>query len=132
MRNFFAAFIAASTLWACGGDGAGPNTPNLTGTFSGDYTVSLDPGTIYQAALHLTQNGSAVSGTLTTNAGRSANVTGSVSGTRLTGSVTFTDGCGGAASTTADITNNGTRLIGNYTANDCLGQYTGTYTLIRQ
>ena len=132
MRNFFATFIAASTLWACGGDSAGPNTPNLTGTFIGDYTVSLDPGTIYQVTVHLTQNGSAVSGTLTTDSGRSGNVTGSISGTHLTASVTFTDGCGGTSSNTADITNNGTRLTGHYTANDCIGQYTGDYTLIKQ
>jgi len=131
MRRLAFSTVVAVSLVACGGDSTGP-TVNITGTFIGDYTATVDPGVIYQGVLQLTQNGSNVTGTLTTNAGRSANVSGSIAGSRLTATFTFTDGCTGSASTTADVTNNATRLTGNYTANDCVGSYTGGYLLIKQ
>ena len=131
-----AAFIFG--VGACGGDSGGPSDPgptpglNITGTFIGDYTATADPGTVYQGVLQLTQSGSSVSGSLTTNAGRSANVSGTLSGSRLTASFNFTDACGGSASAIADITNSATRLTGNYTASDCLGGYSGGFLLDQQ
>jgi hypothetical protein len=44
----------------------------------------------------------------------------------------FTDSCTGSASSTADISNGGNMLVGNYTANDCVGQYSGGYRLVKQ
>ena len=90
------------------------------------------PGTTYQAVLQLTQSGNSVSGTLTSTAGRSARVSGTISGTRLSATFTFTDGCAGTASSTADITAAATTLVGNYSATDCVGQYSGGYILTRQ
>lgn len=134
MRKMLVGAAIGLTLWACGGDSGGTTGPtntilNITGTFIGDYTASVDPGTVYQGVLQLTQTGSTVSGTITTNSGRSASVAGSVSGTRLTATFTFTDGCTGSASVTADITNGTSRLTGNYSANDCVGSYTGGFLL---
>jgi hypothetical protein len=103
----------------------------LTGTFVGDYTASPNPGVLYQAVLQLTQAGTHVTGTLTTTAGRSANFSGDVNGLRLSGSLTFTDGCSGTATTTADVADSGRRLAGNYSASDCVGQYTGGYLLVK-
>lgn len=121
---------------ACGSDSASPATTpsatNVQGTFIGDYTVVPQPGAVYQGVLQLTQNGSAVSGTLSTNAGRSATVAGSVTNGRLTMTFHFTDTCPGTASSTADISNGGNALVGNYTANDCVGQYSGGYNLIKR
>lgn len=136
MRKTLLSAAVSLALCACGGDSDGGNGPsgalNIAGTFIGDYTATVDPGTVYQGVLQLSQSGSNVSGTLTTNAGRSANVSGSISGTNLTATFTFTDGCSGSASTTADITSSATRLTGNYTANDCLGGYTGGFILDKQ
>ena len=119
---------------ACGGDSGptGTSAFNLTGTFIGSYTATLQPGTVFEGVFQLTQNGNNVTGTMTTNAGRSGALAASLSGTRLTGTITFTDGCNGTAQTTADITNGGTRMAGNYTANDCTGQYSGGYLVIKQ
>lgn len=132
-------FTKSSTLFfcfllslQCSKSATGPgNGVSLTGTFIGDYTASANPGVIYQGVLQLTQAESHVTGTLTTNAGRSANFSGDVSGSRLSGTLTFTDGCSGSATSTADIADSGRRLAGNYSASDCLGPYTGGYLLVR-
>ena len=132
MRTLFLAVASGLVLCACGGDSTGPSTLNIAGTFIGDYTASATPGTIYQGVLQLTQSGNSVTGTLTTNSGRSASVSGSVAGSRLTATFTFTDSCTGSAAATVDITNSATRLTGNYTANDCVGNYTGGFVLDKQ
>jgi hypothetical protein len=87
---------------------------------------------VYTETLQLTQNGDDVTGTLVTTNGRTGTVSGSVSGTRLTATVELTDVCGGTSETTADITDDGTRLVGTYEADDCLGNYTGTFDLEKQ
>jgi hypothetical protein len=104
----------------------------VQGTFIGSYTATVQPGVVFQGVLQLTQNGSTVSGTLTTNAGRSATISGTVSGSRITATFTYTDSCHGSSSSTADLTDGGTRLVGNYTTSDCLGQYSGGYNLLKQ
>jgi hypothetical protein len=116
---------------ACSSDSTSPAT-SVQGTYIGAYTATVQPGVVYQGVLQLTQSGSSISGTLTTNAGRAATVTGSVSGTRITATFTYTDACQGSSSSTADVTNGGTRLVGNYTTSDCLGQYSGGYNLTKQ
>jgi hypothetical protein len=62
--------------------------------------------------------------TLTTNAGRSATVSGSVSGDRLEATFAYTDGCAGTATTTADLVDERVppELTGNYTSTDCVGR----------
>ena len=116
--------------WACS-DSTGP-TVNVQGTYIGNYTATVQPGIVYQGVLQLTQSGKSVTGTLTTNAGRAATVSGTLSGSRLTATFTFTDTCRGASQSTADVTDGSTRLVGNYTTVDCLGQYSGGYNLKRQ
>ncbi len=71
------AILIATLLAACGSDATSPGPAvDVTGTFIGDYTATVTPGTIYQGVLQLTQTGGTVTGTLTTNAGRSADVSG--------------------------------------------------------
>ena len=122
---------AVLLLAACGGGGTGPEI-NVTGTYIGDYTATSAPGVVYQGVFQLTQSGSQVTGTLATNTGRSANLSGSISGSRITAPFTYTDGCAGSASTTIDISNSGTQLSGTYTATDCTGTYSGGYSLTKQ
>lgn len=132
MRRILHNAAVTLALCACGGDGdpsTGPSAPDITGTFIGDYTVSLEPGVLYEAELELNHSVDEVFGTLTVTSGRSADFSGSVSGTQVTGTFTFTDNCPGTASATANITNNGTRLTGDYIADDCIGSYTGRLIL---
>jgi hypothetical protein len=134
MRPTLLAGVVTLAL-ACGGDGNGGNEPSadITGTFIGEFTASLTPGEVYQETLQLAQDGDGdVTGTLVTTTGRTGNVTGSVSGTRFTAVVELTDACAGESETTADITQDGTRLVGTYEADDCLGTYTGTFDLEKQ
>lgn len=107
---------------ACGGS----STQSLTGTWSGQY------GGASQGTLRLTETGSAVAGSLATSAGRTATVTGSVTAQHFSGAFSFTDPCGGTASTAADIVSNGAGLVGTYAGADCLGPTSGGYTLARQ
>ena len=86
-------------LVACGDDdGSGPTDEVLTGTWSGDYTNSAQPAVIHEGVLQLSQNGQEVTGSLTTSGGRSATVSGSLSGDLLEVTFTYTDACGGTAS----------------------------------
>jgi hypothetical protein len=134
MRPVLLGVALALAVGACGDDGDGGTGPevNVTGTFIGQYTASLTPGEIYQETLQLAQNDGEVTGTLVTTNGRTGTVSGTVSGTRLTATVELTDVCGGTSETSADITNEGTRLVGTYEADDCLGSYTGTFDLEKQ
>ena len=116
----------------CSKSSTGPGyAVSLNGTFLGSYTASANPGVVYQGVMQATQSGNSVAGALTTNAGRSALVSATVSGLRFSGTMTFTDACGGTASTTADIADSGRRLAGNYSASDCNGQYTGGYLFVK-
>ena len=87
---------------------------------------------VHEAVLQLTDAASGVTGTLTTDSGRAADVSGSVSGSRLSMEMTFTDECGGSAASTLDITDGGDRLVGNYAITDCGGSYSGGMDLGRQ
>jgi hypothetical protein len=136
MKRFAVLVLLAAV--GCG-EGAGivsvinPTTgTTLTGTWRGSYTNTANLGTVFQGVMQLTQTGSNVSGTLTTSGGRSANVSGTLTGTRLNVTFAFTDGCIGGASSVADVVQNGTRLIGTYSSNDCLGFTSGDYFLDRQ
>jgi hypothetical protein len=118
-------------------DSGGPddNGLQINGTWAGDYTNTVTPGVIYEAVLQLDQEGTQVTGFLTSNAGRSANiVNGAVDDAngQFTATFEFTDECGGIAETSADIVDGASRLVGNYTMTDCNGSSAGGYNLARQ
>ena len=110
----------------------GPQNASFAGTWTGDYTSSNNPGSVFTATLQLTQSGTSVSGTLTTSPGRSATVAGTVSGSRLTSNWTWTDLCAGTATSTLDMAASGTRATGSYSSNDCLGLTSGGLILDKQ
>jgi hypothetical protein len=112
-------------------NGASIQPTSLSGRWVGDYSSNVS-FTTAQAVMELTQTGGSVTGTLTINGARTANVGGTVTGNRFTGNWSYTDSCGGNANTTADLLQNGTRLSGTYTSSDCLGVTTGGYNLTRQ
>lgn len=137
MKRFAVVVLLAAV--GCG-EGAGivsvvtpTSGATLTGTWRGPYTNTANLGTVFQGVMQLTQTGNSVSGTLTTNEPRSANVSGTFTGNRLNATFAYTDGCIGGASTVADLVQNPTRLIGTYTSNDgCFGSTSGDYFLDRQ
>jgi hypothetical protein len=137
MQRF--AVVAFVAVLGCG-DGEGivsvigpPGGTALTGTWRGSYTNTAELGTVFTSVMQLTQTGINVSGTLTTSQGRTADVTGTFLGTRLNATFEYTDTCGGGATSSADLVQNPTRLIGAYTTNDtCFGSTSGDYFLDRQ
>jgi hypothetical protein len=88
----------------------------------------------FQAELELSQDGDDITGSLITNSGRSATVSGSVSGDRMEATFTYTDECDGTATTEADLVDetDPPTLTGTYSSTDCLGETTGGYSLIKQ
>jgi hypothetical protein len=120
-------------LAACGGDATNPGTvPDISGTWIGAYTNTNNPGLVAEGVLQLEQDGADVTGTLTTNVGRRADVIGEVTDLGFVATFVYTDTCAGTAETTADIVANGTRLVGNYTSSDCIGDTGGGYSLAKQ
>jgi hypothetical protein len=109
------------------------STTSLTGSYLGRYTATPQPGVVYEAVIQLTQTGNnIVGGTFTSNAGRSAIVTGVIEGNRIRGTLTFTDRCSGQGTILLDVLDGGLRLVGNYTITDCIGTYSGGIILNRQ
>jgi hypothetical protein len=118
---------------ACG-DSSEPDDPQYQGTWTGSYPNSASPDLVFQASLQLSQDGDDITGTLTTNAGRSATVSGSVSGDQMEATLTYTDECDGTATTTADLVDETVppSLTGTYSSTDCVGETTGGYDLVKQ
>lgn len=131
MRRPVVAILVA--LAACGDNGGEPDASDFDGTWAGSYTNSLSQ-TPLQAQLQLSQDEDQVTGTLSTSSGRTASVSGSVSGDRLEATFTYTDGCDGTATTTADLLDERVppELTGDYSSDDCLGETTGSYDLTKQ
>jgi hypothetical protein len=64
---------------------------------------------------------------------RSATVSGEVSGDQMDATFTYTDECGGTASSTADLSDDTVppTLTGQYAAIDCLGESSGEFDFIK-
>jgi hypothetical protein len=132
MRRVLIGAVIAMMIGCGGDDSSGPSGLNITGTFTGQVTSSNAPGVVAQAVLQLIQSGNAITGTYSDNLGRTANVTGTLSGTHVDGNATYTDACGGSATSDSDISNNGNTLTGTFSADDCFGIYTGQFTYTKQ
>jgi hypothetical protein len=117
---------------ACSDD-EGPEEPQYQGRWTGTYTNSSQPDLVFQAVLQLTQNDETITGTLTVGSSRSATVSGEVSGDQMDATFTYTDECGGTASSTADLSDDTVppTLTGQYAAIDCLGESSGEFDFIK-
>ena len=121
-------------LWGCGDDGSGPDENQFEGTWTGSFTNSLSTEE-FEATLELSQDEDAVTGTLSTTSNRSATVTGTASGDQLELTFSFTDACGGSATSTAELVDETIppSIDGTYTSDDnCFGESTGEYSLIKE
>ncbi len=113
------------------GMSVGQNAISLTGSYIGTWET-VGPN-LYEMVFQLTQTGNdIITGSLTSNAGRSGIVSGVIEGNRIRATITFTDKCSGQATALIDIVDGGRRLVGNYTATDCLGTYSRGFILNRQ
>jgi hypothetical protein len=110
----------------------GDNGATVSGRWTGQIHATVNPFPLVPGELLLTQSGTGVTGTLTINGSRTANVTGNLSGSRITGGWIYTDLCGGNASFTADLQQNATRMTGSYSSSDCLGVAAGSFAFERQ
>jgi hypothetical protein len=84
--------------------------------------------------MELSQTDDAVTGTLTTTSNRSATVSGTASGDQIDFTFSYTDGCAGTATSTADLVDDTVppSLDGSYTSDDCFDQTSGEYSLIKE
>jgi hypothetical protein len=106
---------------------------DLSGTFVGAFTVSIQPSALYDVTLKLNQENDEFRGSMLTTSGRSASVVGAVlDDNRATMVATFTDGCDGTVRQPLEILSSGDRLLGSYEAVDCVGSYSGMMDLKRQ
>lgn len=135
-RSFVGAtFALVAVASACEGtiDAVDPPPPaNVVGKFTGPFTNGRTPGT-YAATLNLTQTGRTLSGTFTSNDNNSAaNVSGEIDKVRIT--ATFSSGgvCPYTMTAVIDAIQSATQLVGTYTNQDCVGSYTGGFSLTKQ
>lgn len=115
------------TLATPGGPGAASSVP--TEIYAGDYTASISPDAGFQGRITLRFYGEAVAGTLSTSTDRHATIAGVRNGSNLSLTMQFSDKCPGAAKATAAL--DGDALVGKYAASDCLGEYNGSFALLR-
>jgi hypothetical protein len=127
-------FALIALLWACGDDGSGPDEGQFVGTWTGSFTNSAFPSEEFEATMELSQTDDAVTGTLTTTSNRSATVSGTASGDQIDFTFSYTDGCAGTATSTADLVDDTVppSLDGSYTSDDCFDQTSGEYSLIKE
>lgn len=126
-------WIAVVALLAIAAGCQEPPPPiDLSGPWAGSYTADIRPGEVYDAALTVQQTGSSLSGWFSASSGRVASLSGKVSGTGVTFTETFTDGCAGTAKGQGTVTDDATRVTGSYTADDCVGHYSGSFDYRRQ
>lgn len=130
--------LALSTLAGCGGNPNRPDPPppppvNLTGTWMGTIRSTVISGAFANIVLTLTQSGNSISGTITCSRGNtsclfsSGEVSGTVSGSSVTGGVTFTGGSCQAFNGTVS----GDSMSGSYACSAPLGSDSGTWSVTR-
>jgi hypothetical protein len=125
-----AAMILAGLAWAGVRLFAHPPEP-LTGTYYGTYTISARTWIADAVVLHLVQTGTRVTGSLKSEQRRrTARFDGEAHGARITGTLTFTDRCGGTATVTLLMIDQARRLDGSYDAQDCEGAHSGEFAVL--
>lgn len=108
----------------------GSGGANLTGDYQGTATVQ-GAG---QTQIHITiiQFGTSLSGTWSSDIGGSGTAAGTVNGANVVFTLTQTQPCAGSYSGTGTIQNNGARIVGSYSGDDCGTSLTATFTVNRQ
>ena len=122
--------IIAGMAWAAVKLYVHPPGP-LTGTYYGSYTISARTWSAEAIVLHLVQTSTRVTGSLKSEQKRrAARFDGEAHDDRLTGTLTFTDPCGGSATVTLLIIDHARRLDGSYDIRDCEGTHSGEFAVL--
>ncbi len=87
---------------------------------------------MYWVEIDLVQEGSSFTGTFRTQNLRMGTSMGTIDGTTLRITSTYTDSCTGTSTAVLELSDDGQTLDGTYESNDCFGMYGGTMTLMRQ
>ncbi|MCW3097320.1 MAG: hypothetical protein JWL77_2938 [Chthonomonadaceae bacterium] len=134
LSGLWAIFAVSTVLFAagCGGGGGGGNSGNaaVNGVWSGSSTQTRAVGSTSPVQVEFFQNGNAITGTAVATgiAGTSiGNLTGTISGSQMTASVT--SGVGNTATLTGVVS--GTSITGTYTTTTASGSTGGTFTLTK-
>ncbi len=102
---------------------------DMTGAWSGTIRIaSLGISSVINFAL--TQSGGTVTGTYTTDRGRTGTFSGTLSGDKLTGTMTFTDACAGTGSIDGTM-KNANSMDGAGSITDCNGTNSHTIAITR-
>jgi hypothetical protein len=104
------------------------NTPSLSGTWKGTFRNG-ETGNI---TFTLNQSGNKITGTFNTSTNRFGDMNGTVSGSSVSGTLTYNDSCGGSSSVKGTISDNGRKIEGDGNTSDCLGNYSFTFTVNKQ
>jgi hypothetical protein len=99
---------------------------NLTGNWSGNIRFAT-LGVSATVNFSWNQAGTAVTGTFTIDTGRNGTFNGSLSGSTLTGTMTFQDACTGTATVNGTV-KSANSIDGSGTATDCQGTNTFTFS----
>ncbi|HYV96449.1 MAG TPA: hypothetical protein VE967_03225 [Gemmatimonadaceae bacterium] len=135
--NRSALVLAAALIAACSNsavDVKDPDPPaNVAGTFKGPFTSQRAAGTTYAATAVIDQNGRTLTGTFTaTDNSGVAQIEGTVDKQRINATFRTSGTCPATITAVIDAVTNDTVLVGTYTAQDCIGSYTGGFSLTKQ
>jgi hypothetical protein len=124
-------WMLVAMVVGCGGSER--SYPAVAGTYSGKYTSMYSPNDVFTGTMVLTQDGGHLTGSLHTDEPRSGIVALSFTdGNDLSGTVNFTDACGGTANLLATVKTGPDRIEGNYLATDCVAVHGGGYILNKE
>lgn len=105
-----------------------PAVMDVAGMYDGAFDVE---GQAISGTLELRQDGTELVGTFSSPMGVSADGTGSIDGDRIRMEFDYTMECPGTARMEGRVRDDGSRISGTFTANDCTGGGSGTFSFTR-
>jgi len=132
MKRFLVFFVLAGLLFSPGCKSPmSAELINLSGDWNGTFQIPKfnESGSI---SFTLSQSGNQLTGTFTTTTGRYGKMSGSISGQTVTGTLTFQDWCRGSSSLTSTVSSDGRKITGNANTNDCLGNYSISFSVTKK
>lgn len=105
-----------------------PAVMDVAGVYDGAFDVE---GQAISGTLELEQDGTELVGMFSSPMGVSADGTGSIDGDRIRMEFDYTMECPGTARMEGRVRDNGARISGTFTANDCTGGGSGTFSFVR-
>lgn len=105
-----------------------PDVLDVAGVYDGSFDVD---GQAISGTLELQQDGTELTGTFDSPMGVSAEGAGTLDGDRIRMEFDYTMQCPGTARMEGRVRGEGNRISGTFTASDCTGGGTGTFSFVR-